>query len=136
MKKQTLEYVLNHPGIWRGSDCAQEPVPAIPTGFSELDRLLPGAGWPSGALTEILVERPGVGELKLLIPAISRLTGNGHWLMMVAPPHLPYAPALCAHGIQLERMMLIRPTSDGDSLWACEQALRAACCRVVLLWLE
>lgn len=136
MAKRSLEAVLNHPGIWRGSDCARMAVPGIPTGFAELDRLLPGAGWPSGALTEILVERCGVGELQLLMPAMARLTANGRWLAIVSPPHIPYAPAFAARGVHLERLMLVRTTSACDSLWACEQALRAPCCGIALLWLD
>lgn len=136
MAERSLETVLNHPGVWRGGDCARVAAPGIPTGFAELDGLLPGAGWPAGALTEILVEHSGVGELQLLMPASARLTGSGRWLAIVAPPYIPYAPALAARGIHLERLILIRPMSAGDSLWACEQALRAACCGAALLWLD
>ena len=38
--------------IWRGGECAPEPA-AMPSGFAELDAVLPGRGWPACALTEI-----------------------------------------------------------------------------------
>ena len=58
---QPLEAVLNHPSIWRGGSCARVTVPSVPTGFAELDAVLPGGGWPAAALTEIYAERSGIG---------------------------------------------------------------------------
>jgi cell division inhibitor SulA/protein ImuA len=55
---------------------------------------------------------------------------------MIAPPHIPYAPALAAHGVQLSRLMLVRPEADEEKFWACEQALRSACCGAVLMWTD
>lgn len=133
---QSLDTVLNHPAIWRGGSCARVASPSVPTGFAELDTVLPGGGWPAAALTEIYVERPGIGELQLLIPAAARLTHAGRWVALIAPPHIPYAPALAAHGVKLARLMLVRTGDDAQSLWACEQALRSAGCGAVLTWLE
>ena len=128
-----LEAVLNHPAVWRGNECARV-ASAVPTGFAELDAHLPGGGWPIGAITEIYAERAGVGELKLTVPAAARLTQEGRWLTAIAPPHIPYAPALAAHGIRLEYLLLVQPGSVEDNVWASEQALRASCCGAVLLW--
>jgi len=133
---QSLDTVLNHPAIWRGGSCARVSTPSVPTGFAEFDAVLPGGGWPAAALTEIYVERPGIGELKLIMPAAARLTYAGRWVALVAPPYIPYAPALAAHGVRLARLMLVRTTGSADSLWACEQALRSAGCGAVLAWLD
>lgn len=131
-----LDAVLNHPAVWRGNDCARVAVPSVPTGFAELDVLLPGAGWPAEALTEIYVERPGIGELQIVMPAAARLTQTERWLVMIAPPHMPYAPALLGHGVRLSRLMLIRPQTVEAQLWAGEQALQAGSCGAVMLWLN
>ena len=68
--------LLSHPAIWRGNDCAPEPA-SLATGFTELDRALPGGGWPRGALTEIALEREGIGELRVALPALARLQAEG-----------------------------------------------------------
>jgi len=46
----------------------------IATGFPELDRYLPGGGWPTGAIIEVFVDGYGIGELALLMPAVVSLT--------------------------------------------------------------
>jgi hypothetical protein len=136
MAAAALDPVLNHPALWRGNECARGAPPGVPTGFAELDVVLPGGGWPPGALTEIYVERPGLGELRVFMPAAARLTQSDRWITLVAPPYVPYAPALAAHGVKLDRIMLVRTPAREDRLWSCEQALRAGCCGAVLIWLD
>lgn len=131
-----LDSLLHHPGIWRGDQRAQAATDVVPTGFAELDELLPGGGWPRGALTEILVEREGIGELRLLLPALARLSQGSGWLAWVAPPHVPYAPALAATGLGLKRLLVAQAQSAGDAWWAAEQALRSGACDAVLAWLR
>jgi cell division inhibitor SulA/protein ImuA len=129
-----LSALLKRPDVWRGGETARVAVPSIPTGFAQLDDLLPGGGWPRGALTEIRYEGEGIGELSLLAPALARLSRQDLWLAFVAPPYLPYAPALAAVGIDLARVVMIRPAKSGDILWAMEQALRSGSCSAVLAW--
>ena len=63
----TFSALLTHPAIWRGDACAPEPF-ALPSGFAALDAALPGRGWPQGALTEMLLAREGIGEIRLTLP--------------------------------------------------------------------
>ena len=122
MAARASDTPFNHPAIWRGNECARVAIPSVPTGFAELDVLLPGAGWPAEALTEIYVERPGMGEMRLLMPALARLTRDERWLAFIAPPYVPYAPALAAQGVSLSRVMLVRAENVEMHLWAGEQA--------------
>ena len=80
----------------------------MPTGFDALDRELPGGGWPAGALTELLVRRAGIGELQLVLPALAALSWAGKRIVWLAPPHLPYAPALAADGVDLAQLVVVR----------------------------
>lgn len=134
MVNSALNTLLQHPAIWRGDDLAQVVVPSVATGYEALDRELPGGGWPAGALTELLHDREGIGELRLVAPALARLSEAGRWIAWVAPPHLPYAPALAAARIKLSRLLIIGKTTPRDSLWAAEQALRAGSIGAVLFW--
>lgn len=131
----SLDLVLQHPGIWRGYQLAQTEEETLPTGFAELDELLPGGGWARGALTEILLEREGIGELSLLLPALARAWTQSEWQAWVAPPHIPYAPALSIAGINLKQLLVAQPQNPADAWWAAEQALRSGACSAVLAWL-
>ncbi|MDM8356085.1 translesion DNA synthesis-associated protein ImuA [Pandoraea communis] len=140
-------------GLWRASELARCHRAGHTTGFAALDAELPGAGWPHGAVTELLSERPGIGEWRLLAPALRDLTQAGQPVMVIAPPMLPYAPALAGWGIDLRWLSVVmrparqtRPmtgacggrgmkTEDRDMLWCAEQALKSACCGAVLTWL-
>jgi protein ImuA len=131
----SLDAVLNHPAIWRGGACARVSPPGVPTGFAELDAFIPGSGWPVGALTEIYAERTGIGEFKLIMPAVAMLTQSGRWVGFVAPPHVPYAPALAENNVRLARLLTINTAAD-ESLWAAEQALSSHCCGAVAMWMN
>lgn len=130
-----LDAILRHPAVWRGSQRAQIAGDVVPSGFAALDDVLPGGGWPCGALTEILPERAGIGELGLLMPALAQLSRQSGWQAWVAPRHVPYAPALAAAGIALARVLVVRPQTSGDAWWAAEQALRSGACCAMLAWL-
>ncbi len=129
-----LATVLSNPAIWRGSDCAPEPA-AIASGYPALDAVLPGRGWPEGALTEIVLAREGIGELRLTLPALARLQAAGRDAVWIMPPHVPYAPALAAAGLDLARLVIVRCRTTADQAWAYEQALRAPECAAAFAWL-
>ena len=130
----SLETLLQRDDLWRGGRLADSAPSGLPTGHAGLDALLPGGGWPRGALTELLVAREGLGELGLVLPALARLTRQGAWTACIGPPHLPYAPALAAAGLELARLLLVRPEDPEDRLWALEQTLRSGACDAVLGW--
>ena len=126
--------LLSHPALWRGSELACVTAPSLPTGFPGLDAELPGGGWPTGKLTEILSAHEGIGELRIFGPTLAKLCARGRRLAWIAPPHRPYAPALAAAGIDLARIFIVRTRNDRETLWATEQALRANACGAVLAW--
>jgi hypothetical protein len=130
----SLEAVLRNPAIWRGDQYAKVAVESIPTGFDELNAQLPGGGWPRASITELLLNQHGIGELRLLAPALERLSRTESWLVLVAPPFLPYAPGFKSLGVNLSRLIVVKTRSDGESLWAAERCLRAVSCAAVLAW--
>ena len=135
-----------HADVWRAHALALAPQRTVATGEALLDLHLPGGGWPVGALTELL-QAPGVhNEWRLLAPALARC-GTGP-VVLVAPPHLPFVPALAAQGLAARRLLWFKlppggaPAGKGGTqsasatpLWATEQALRCAPVDAVLAWL-
>lgn len=130
----TLAQLLENPAIWRGNELARATA-TVPSGFAEFDPLLPGGGWPRGSLTEILLEREGIGELSLTLPAVAALTRAGRQVVWISPPYRPYGPALVAAGVHLPRLVVVTATTPTDRLWAFEQALRARECAAAFAWL-
>jgi cell division inhibitor SulA/protein ImuA len=129
-----LAALLARPDIRRGGALARVANPSVPTGFPPLDAELPGGGWPAGSLTELVPAHDGIGELRVLGPALARLARAGERLAWIAPPYLPYAPALAAAEIDLAQLLIVRTRTAHDALWATEQALHSAACGAVLAW--
>ena len=135
--------------VWRAGDLSPSGWAGIvSSGISALDIELPGGGWPQGAITELLLDVPGHGELSLLMPALARATKTGRPCVWTLPceqtPNvsaapggipLPYAPALAAAGIDLERSIFVQPTTPRESLWALEQSLRMPHLGALIGWL-
>jgi len=126
--------LLAHPALWRGNGFARVTASSLPTGFPGLDAELPGGGWPTGRLTEILPAHEGIGELLLLGSVLAGLSAAGKRLVWIAPPHRPYAPALAAAGIELPRLVIVRTRAAQETLWAVEQTLASHACGAVLAW--
>src|SRR5258707_8910408 len=126
--------LLDRSDIWRGDSLNRVGTPTVACGFPELDAELPGGGWPAGALTEILPAHEGIGELRLLGPALAGLSQRGLRLVWIAPPHLPYAPALAAAGVELANLVIRGPAPPKKNPRAADQALASNARRAVLAW--
>jgi len=123
------------PGVWRGGELEQAVHRVVATGHAALDRELPGGGWPSGTLSEVLHDCAGIGEIAFLAGALVRASEGDRLIAWINPPHLPYAPALAQAGIALEHCLVVRPARHEDALWAAEQALKSGACGAVLSWI-
>ena len=141
----SLADVLADARVWKLKDASAAPArPVWSTGKSSLDARLPGGGWPTASLIEVLLDDTGLGEVQLFLPAlvacqrstIQASAAAAPWLVWIAPPHEPYAPALAQQGIELDRLLVVRPTTATEALWAAEQALSSGVCAAVLLWLK
>jgi protein ImuA len=122
-----------HPLLWRGRQISHH-IHTHNTGYADLDDALPGNGWPLGAVTELVNDTAGCGELSLLLPVLARLSHENHWIVMVDPPWIPYPSALYGRGLALEKLLLIRTQNRSESLWACEQVVCGISGGVMLAW--
>ena len=156
-----------HPALWRAHQLGRSGTTAAgvaaASGHAELDAQLPGGGWPARLLTELLLPHAGVGELRLLAPALAALQQRQRSLMWFDPPAAPCAWALAALGIDLKQLVIVRsrpvvlgcslgrssgrslghsPGPAGrakppaaDILWALEHALKSGHLGAAVAWL-
>ena len=127
-----IDQLLSARTIWRGQPVAPPPSTQH-TGLAALDAALPLGGWPENALSEVLVPSDGVGELELLMPTLSRLTRAKKMVVFVAPPYIPYAPALQSREVDLRYLHIVE-AEPKKALWAFEQCLRSGTCAAVVGW--
>lgn len=128
----SLDALLAARRVWRGQPAALPPA-RQPTGLAALDEALPTHGWPDAALSELLLPADGIGELRLLLPTLARLTQAGRDIVLVAPPYLPYPNAWRRAGVDFAHVHLV-DAKPREALWATEQCLRAGCLAAVLCW--
>ena len=132
-----------HPALWRASQLGAGRASVTPSGFALLDAQLPGGGWPHGVLTELLLAHPGLGEMRLLAPALV-----ARCVMLFEPPAALCGWALGQLGLDVRQWLVVqgriapsRPQlrqrlgPGADVLWALEQALRSGHLGAALAWL-
>lgn len=132
----TLLHQLTRDGqLWSGNDWRLARIDASPSGHPRLDAELPGGGWPLGAVTEILHEAPGQGELRLLLPALARLSREDtRWQVWFNPPYRPHGPGLAHWGLDLGRLMVCQTQGPDDLLWSLEQCLNTGGSQALVAW--
>ena len=153
-----------HPALWRAAGFGVSHGPVLATGFPALDAELPGGGWPGGRLTELLLPQPGVGEWRLLAPALATLQRGQknpgaspelpRSVILFDPPARPCPWTLAALGLDAMQFFVVQgrrpprppgrrahgsrqapPPPAADTLWALEQALASGHVGVALAWL-
>lgn len=107
----------------------------ILTGVPMLDGLFPGGGLERGSLVEWLAESEGSGAGTLALLACARMAQAGGRLVVIDPRGEFYPPAAVTLGLRLDELIVVRPSTPADALWAFEQTLRCAGVSVVLGWL-
>ncbi len=118
--------------VWRGGAMASGCAGTTASGYPPLDELLPGGGWPRRGLIELLLQQNGIGEMRLLLPALQRLSAQR--IALLQPPHLPQIAGWHARGLSPESLLWIRAPRLSDALWSAEQVLRNGSCGALLLW--
>ncbi|MDO9217888.1 MAG: translesion DNA synthesis-associated protein ImuA, partial [Lacisediminimonas sp.] len=128
----SLPPALAH-AVWRANQVGVYQGAASSSGYPVLDAALPQSGWPSGALIELLLQQSGIGELRLLQPALEAIARRRS-VVLVQPPCLPQAAAWQGWGLPPQQLLWIRTQQTADALWSAEQVLRNGSCGALLLW--
>jgi cell division inhibitor SulA len=121
-----------HPSLWRASQLARGRARVVETGYPALSVELPGGGWPLGALIDLLVPQVGIGEMRLLQPALNGLGEQP--IALLQPPQVPNGLGLGYIGLRLDRLLHIKAPKTSDALWSAEQILRAGSCGALIFW--
>ncbi len=130
-----LQPLVRH-DVWCADELGASHTGVSASGFEALDAVLPGGGWPVGAMTEILHAGPETFAWSLLLPALGpAVSARRRPVLLVGAPHLPFGPALAAQGLPPSQLLWVRSQAAHARLWACEQALRCADVGAVLAWL-
>src|SRR5581483_9981845 len=94
------------------------------TGCAQLDQLFPGGGVARGTLVEWLAEDAGSGAMWLALVAAREACHGYGPLVVVDGRGTFYPPAAAWAGIDLERLIVVRPVTAQDETWALDQSLR------------
>lgn len=125
--------------VWRAGELGSASMPTVGTGYAGLDLVLPGGGWPCGAMIEVLQPQPGQHEWGLVAPALGALQAASPdgLMVLLGAPHCPFGPALSARQLNMQRLLSVHAEkNDAPSLlWATREALQCADVGAVLAWL-
>ena len=143
---------LDNSCVWRASELNTQNQSTLNTGYTRLNRVLPGGGWPLGAMVEVLQPHAGQHEWGLLMPALAALATLSalavrptqarqrppqQLIALTGAPYLPFGPALGACQLHMPRLLSVHaePGNAPALLWATREALLCADVAVVLAWL-
>lgn len=121
--------------IWRGDALGSSPGQVVSSGFDELDKTLPGEGWPTRSLTELLLPAEGLGEIRLLSESLQQITQRGGNILLVGPPYVPYMHAWENLDIDSRLILIARVYKPTERLWVLEQGIKSAAFGAVIGWL-
>jgi protein ImuA len=122
----------------------QKPPPRacfLSSGRPEVDALLPGRGFPRGALSE-LAGGPASGKTGLVLSALAAAMGEEGLAAFVDGRGELYPPAVLAFGVDLSRLLVVRSPpgvapGEGESvrnaLWAAETLLASGAFEAVAI---
>lgn len=114
----------------RSIEGAPVGVHIIPSGVPAIQELLGGLAAPG------LIEfsgNYGSGKSSLALSVVAHFTESlGQWVAWVDADRQLYPPAACSLGVDLTRVVLVRPSAQRAS-WAAEQIVRSGCFPLVVL---
>lgn len=119
---------IQAPATWKHSGWQEPRRPATA-------RPRTGEPLPLGTLTEVFCQRGGLGQLRLLVPALAQLSHQHHkWITFIAPPCLPNAGALARAGVDTTKIQVVHTRSVTDYWATLEEVLSGGHSSAVLAW--
>ncbi len=113
---------LSLPGVRIG--VAPEPVRRLLSGWEDIDVVL-GGGVPCGRISEV-VGPSSCGKTSLVTTLLASITRRGEMVAWVDLPDALYPASLAAAGVDLQRVVWVRPPAVADAFRCAELLLQAA----------
>lgn len=134
----SLQELKNRRLVWSANQAPSHSVEPsfIPSGFAALDKQI--GGWPNSGLVELQPTALGVGELRLILPALSSLATRkeGQGKLQV---WLPGGVQLMPQGLGMaftSSTIMLKALSANESLWVLDTLLQSGICSAVVCWLD
>ncbi|MCE9670242.1 recombinase RecA [Myxococcus stipitatus] len=102
------------------------------TGLEAVDALLPAGGFPLGQVVELCGEAAS-GRTSLALGAVAAAHREERLCAWVDGPRELYAPSAAGQGVDLERLLIVRPRAPEQSVWAAVQLARSGAFACVVL---
>lgn len=130
-RQQTIAELQNQ--IWaREQGTSPNAKTVYSTGCDDLDALLPSGGVRRGSLIEWLGNSSASRAGTLSLIAAKAICPQESPTVLIDVHHELFPLSLSLLGFDLSRVILIRPRSEKEALWACEEALRSE--SIGLVW--
>jgi recombination protein RecA len=111
----------------------------LATGFEPLDQWLPDGGLLKGSVVELMVAGAtalatsiGLSACRSAQQAAAKLGGDTPWCTFVDPSRSLYAPGVAELGVNLERLLVVRPSLEALSRTAL-RLVESQCFAVVVI---
>ena len=85
-------------------------------------------------ITEIIMRGEAWNNVQMLLPLLAQLSHDQRWLAWVAPPKLLPKAQLKAAGFDLNKIILLKPDAQHDTMSLAHQALKSGTCHAVISW--
>ena len=86
------------------------------------------------SITEIIMRGEAWNNVQILLPLLAQLSHDQRWLAWVAPPKLLPKAQLKAAGFDLDKIILLKPDAQHDTMNLAQQALKSGTCHAVISW--
>lgn len=88
----------------------------------------------SGKVTEIIMRDDELSNMPMLMPLLAQLSRDDRWFVWVAPPVVLPKALLADAGIDLSKVILLKPDENHSVYDLSRQALKAGTCHAVITW--
>lgn len=88
----------------------------------------------AGSVTEIIVQNDDLNSIPMLMPLLAQLSKDDRWFVWIAPPALLPKQHLLEAGIDLNKVILLKPGSKYSTFELAKQALSTGTSHAVISW--